>query len=255
MQTRAVLVAYLMLCPLTSVAYGQGDPGAGDFLFLAKRSVMMENGPAVINGNIGVNDPDGLLKIGATNTINGHVIAHRIIFGTGSRVTTCEFDVSSGIDPRNVCGTIVSPVNPPLPIVAWPPFPVPPVDACVTTQRDLTVPAGTTLTLTGGCFRNLRVGRDATLMLGDGSVDVRSLRLLRGSTLSGAPSTINVKGSIVTEGGVTIKDLTLNTASKVGAVHIGQNNTVDNVLVNAPNGGVHLHMGTMLLNGSEIVAK
>jgi hypothetical protein len=229
--------------------------GGRDFLLLAKRSVLLENGPVVINGNIGVNDPDGVLKVGAKNTINGHVVAHRIIFGTGAKVTTCEFDVSSGVNPRDVCTTMISPVNPPLPIVAWPPFPVPPVDPCVNTQPDMTVPDGTTMNLAAGCFRNLRVGDDATLTLSAGTFNVRSLRLLSGSTLGGAPSTVNVKGLTVTEGGVTIKDLTLNTGSRSAAVQIGQNSTVDNVLINAPNGGVHLHMGVVLLNGSEVVAR
>lgn len=228
---------------------------ARDFLFLARRSVQLEGGPAVIDGNIGVNDPEGLLKVGARNTINGHVVAHRIIFGTGSRVATCEFDVSSGVDPADVCTTIISPVNPPLPLVVWPPFPVPPVDPCIDTQPDLIVPDGATLSLDTACIRNLRVGRNATLILGGGSFDVRSLRLMRGSTLIGAPSTVNVKGLTVTETGVTMRGLTINTASKREAVDIGQRSVVDNVLINAPYGGVHLHMGVMLVNGTEVVAR
>ena len=130
MQQRVQFVVSLIVCAITSAASGQTDPPLEqeprDFLFLAKHGVLMEGGPALINGNIGVNDPDGLLKVGAKNTINGHVIAHRIIFGTGSKITTCEFNVASGVDPHTVCTTIISPVNPPLPIVAWPPFPVPP---------------------------------------------------------------------------------------------------------------------------------
>src|SRR5215831_9081411 len=237
--TLAVLSALVVVMPAHAITL----PDHGDFLFLADRGIRMEAGPVVLAGQVGVNSPQGLLQIGSHNTLLGTAIAHTIIRGSFSRTDTCVFDTSIG---DGVCENIATPPSLPL-VPSWPPLPVPPVDPCVNAEQDVSVPRNAIANLTAGCFGDVRVG--GTLNLGAGTFNFRSLRLLKGAILAGDASTVNVAGLTVTEPQVAIAGLTLNTpASRGEVVQVGRDSALGNVLINAPNGRVHLRAGLLLFS-------
>ncbi len=217
--------------------------GGTEYALFANLSIRMENGPVNITGNIAVNDPDGFIQFGSHNTVNGTATAHRITFASFTAVTTCEFDISTGSSAG--CGSIDTPVSQPLPIVAWPPLGLVNVLPCVNTAPDLTVPPGGSASPDPGCYGAVRVRDNGTLNLSAGIYNFKNLRLEQGATLKGAgvdPTTVNAKGLVTTEAGVTIQDVTIKTQGSIGSViTIGVGSTVTNVLFYAPNGTIHLH--------------
>ena len=123
MLNRIALGTLLVLCALALVTpAGAVTVNGVDYILLGRIQILMENsadcdplpantlGCMILTGNIGVSDPNGTLKIGANNIINGTATAHHIAFGTNSHITKCVFDVASGVDPATVCDTIVTPV-------------------------------------------------------------------------------------------------------------------------------------------------
>src|SRR5262245_61369969 len=135
MGTRGLLgtLAFFVACTFVAPA-NAANIGGTDFALFGKTAVKMEDSAAnpaspgflKIEGNVGVNDVGGLLRIGKNNIITGTAIADNIFFGQGASVGTCVFNNSTGVDPATVCGTIVSPAPAgTFPIVAWPPLAVP----------------------------------------------------------------------------------------------------------------------------------
>jgi hypothetical protein len=248
MRRRFFLGTLALLCALAFVVPAQAITINGtDFVLFAKTTIKMEDGPTVINGNVGVNDVGGLLRIGAGNTINGIAIADRMFFGSGAKVTDCEFNTSTGGNPSAVCGTQSPAV---LPITSWPPSPVPVVPSCVNTNPDVIVPAGGSLALAPGCYGDVDVRDNATLTLSAGTYNFKSLRLQTGSLLDGNSATVNVKGLVVTEPGVTINDVNITTVASgtFEAIIIGNSSTLNNVVLYAPNARMHLHQGGVYTN-------
>ena len=265
MLKRIALGTLLVLCALVLVTpAGAVTVNGVDYILLGRIQILMENsadcdplpantlGCMILTGNIGVSDPNGTLKIGANNIINGTATAHSIFFGTNSHITKCVFDVASGVDPATVCGTVVTPVPAgTLPIVAaWPPGPLGAVtvDPCVNGAANVTVPAGATQSLIPGCYRDIRVNAGATLNLGAGTYNIRSVRLIAGSILHGNGATANVRDLFITEAGVTIDDITLQSPGTAGFsvtefINIFNGSKLTNVVLYVPTAGIHLHTG------------
>ena len=188
--------------------------------------------------------------------------AHNIVFGTLSETDTCEFDISSGVAPNPpVCHTKSSPASLPIIVAAWPPGPLGavPVDPCVATAANVTVAAGATLSLSPGCYRDIRVNAGGTLNLSAGSYVFRTLVLLAGATLNGNGATANVQSSTTTEAGVSLNDVTINTPgtttgqSETEFINIGRSSLLQNVILYAPTSAITLQSGTTVLN-SKVVA-
>jgi hypothetical protein len=265
MLNRIALGTLVILCALALVTpAGAVTVNGVDYILLGRIQILMENsadcdplpantlGCMILTGNIGVSDPNGILKIGANNIINGTVTAHHIAFGTNSHVTECRFDVSSGVDPATVCGTIVSPLPAgTLPIVAaWPPGPLGPVtvDPCVNTAANVTVAAGATQGLPPGCYRDIRVNAGGTLNLGVGTYNIRNVRLIAGANLHGNGATANVRDLFITEAGVTIDNIVIKSPGSAGFsvtefINIFNGSNLSNVVLYAPTAGIHLHTG------------
>jgi len=275
MLNRIALGMLVALCALALVSpAGAVTVNGVEFIILGKSKILMENsadceplpantlGCMILNGNVGVSDPNGLLHIGSFNVINGTATAHEIFFGTNSHITKCVFDVSSGVNPASVCDTIVTPIPAgTLPIVAaWPPGPPGPVpvDNCVNAAADVTVPAGATQPLAPGRYKNVRLNANATLNLSSGAYVFKTLRLLNGSFLHGNGATVNVQGQTITEAGITIDNILLESPGTVGFsvtefFLIGNGATLTNVVFYAPTAGIHLHTG-FVANGLEAVS-
>jgi len=275
MLKRIAIGTLFVLCALALVTpAGAVTVNGVDYILLAKTQILMENsadcdplpantlGCMILTGNIGVSDPNGLLRIGANNIINGTATAHHIAFGTNSHITKCVFDVASGVDPATVCDTVVTPAPAgTFPIVAaWPPGPLGavPVDNCVNAAADVTVPAGATQALAPGCYRNVRLNAGATLNLTSGAYVFKTLRMLAGSILHGNGATVNVQGQTITESGVTIDNIVLKSPGSVGFsvtefFLIGNQSTLTNVVFYVPTAGIHLHTG-FVANNIEAVA-
>src|SRR5206468_4685024 len=89
MRNRIVLGTLLLLCAVAMVTPASAVTVNGvDYVILAKSAILMENsadciplpvntlGCTIINGNVGVSDTTGTLKIGSNNIINGSATAH-----------------------------------------------------------------------------------------------------------------------------------------------------------------------------------
>src|SRR5262249_38867638 len=183
MPTRFLLGALALVCALAFVvpAYAITINGV-DYTLFAKTTIKMEDGNTTIDGNVGVNDVGGFLRIGAQNKITGTATADKIFFGTGSTVGHCEFNTSAGGHPAASCAT---PAPAPRPVTAWPPLPVPVVPNCVNAQPDLTVPVNGTASPAPGCFGDVSLKDGATLNLSAGTYNFKSLRMESGSILNG----------------------------------------------------------------------
>lgn len=223
-----------------------------DYVLLANKRIGMESGPTVITGNVGVADPNGVLDIGAGVRIIGQARAHKIDAGQGALIDSCQFDIKAGL---GVCTTSSSPF---VPIVAWPPLGTPVVDPCVDSAADVNVPNGTTLALGPGCYGEVTVGINAVLNLSAGNYQVLDLHLSNGATIDGAgpTSTIVTSKKVVTFQAVnTITDIRIqtpiNSASEV--IQIGNGSQVNNAILYAPFGKLHLHNASVG-TGSEFIS-
>jgi hypothetical protein len=223
-----------------------------DYVLLANKRIGMESGPTVITGNVGVNDPNGILDIGAGVRIIGLARAHKIDAGQGALIDSCQFDIKVGL---GVCTASSSPF---VPIVAWPPLGTPVVDPCVDAAADFNVPNGTTLALGPGCYGLVTVGINATLNLSAGNYQVLDLNLGQGATIDGAgpTSTIVTSKKVVTfQANNTISDIRIQTpivtASEV--IQIGNGSQVNNAILYAPFGKLHLHTASFG-TGTELIA-
>lgn len=299
MLNRILLGTLVFLCALAMVAPASAvTVNNVHYVILAKSSILMENsadcdplpantlGCMIINGNVGVSDLLGTLKIGSHNIINGTAApgdfaatAHSIIFGSFSQVAECRFDLPTAGAPAGVCAAELHPLPAGvLPIVAaWPPgplgtptFPVGCNPNTLTPADDITVPAGGTSTpdpLPPGCYRDVRVNSGGVLNLAVGAYGFRNLRLIFGSTLGGA--TLNGAGSTLTkvtvanltqtEQSAKINSVTIQTPGTVGFsvtefIKISNSNTLTDVVLYAPTSGIHLNTGLRASTGFEAVA-
>ena len=219
-----------------------------DFALLAQNQINLTNGPITINGNVGVNNPGGLLKLGGINVeIDGTAISDSTILNTGSTINgTLETNHLSG----NGTATSVQPA-PPLPFAN--PFPsVPGTDPCVNSAPMMAVPAGQSVTLpSGSCFSQLRLGDNATVTLAaGGTYNFGSVQMLHGSTLASAgPGTadINVKSTFSTEGSNVVDNVNVLDSFNGSnlAIAIGQHSKITGNL-EAPNAIIHIHDGSNL---------
>jgi hypothetical protein len=215
-------------------------------------------GCMIITGNVATNEPNGRIRLGSHNIINGIMTTHNAVLASNASVTECRYVVTSGASPAVVCGTATVIPAATFPIVAWPvnggPLGAVAITAgCnVNTAADVTVAIGATVNLPPGCYRNVRVNAGGTLNLAAGVYDMRTLRMIAGSTLNGAgqpATTVTVLVQAVSEGGVAFNSLRLqavNTATFTvsEAISLGNGNTLDNVLLYSPTNAIHLRTGS-----------
>jgi hypothetical protein len=247
MRSKFRILGFLLLfspCLLTDTASAIVVNGQ-DFALLAQNQINLSNGPITINGNVGVNNPGGLLKLGGINVeINGTAISDFTILNKGSRINgTLKTNHLNGTGTA----TTIQPA-PPLPFVT--PFPsVPATDACVDSAPVKTVPPGQSVTLpSGSCFSQLKIGDNATVTLAAGGIyNFGSVQMLKGSTLTtgAAGADIHVKKSFGTEGSNVVENVNVlvsfNGSNR--AIAIGQNSKITGNL-EAPNAIIHIHDGS-----------
>ncbi len=160
MRTRAFLAALALFSALAFVGPANAITIDGkEYVLFGKTEIDLEPGAVNIQGNVGVNDVGGKLGVFQFNKIsNGGTAtatADKMSFGNNAVVDHCEFNTLTG-GPSSVCGTIAGAT---VPITSWPPAPVPPINTCVNSAPDLTVPAGGTASpAAGSCFKNVTVG-------------------------------------------------------------------------------------------------
>lgn len=243
------VVAFLSAIAFVAPAHAI-NVGGIEYAIFGKTTVKMEDGAFTqIQGNVGVNDVGGLLRVGAQNSILGKAVSDTMFFGSGSSVTDCLFNTSTGGNANAVCGTQAA--TPPLPLGAWPPLPVPTVTPCL---PNVIVPVGGTLNLAPGCRQDVRVRDGGTLILSAGVYEFKSLRLETGSFLHGNGAVINLTGIFVTEPAVNISGVTLTTVATgtFEGINIGNSSTVNNSRFYAPFSRMHLHLGGVYQNSDFI---
>jgi hypothetical protein len=178
-------------------------PPAGGCAFLVQR-VARYNNAAVIDGDLGANDPKGLIRLGRRVRMGDGttITAPTVAIGNASRA-----DVVLANEVRRGRGAVVNAVGPLTLPLATPFCPIPPVE-CGVDDVDLpkgsaprTLPPGsygavrvadgTSLDLAPGSYRfcSLKTGRNATIRtLGAASIAVRDdVRIENGSTFGPAP--------------------------------------------------------------------
>src|SRR5262245_4524655 len=249
MRTGVLPGALAILCALAFA--GPADAiniGGTDYTLFAKTNVKMKDGALLsIQGNVGVNDVGGLLRIGAANKIMGAAFADTMVFGRGAKVDNCAFNASTRGDPTAACTEISSTI---LPITAWPPVPVPVVSVGVLNPI---CPADGALALAPGNYGDLKVKGGCVLTLSAGTYSFKTLHMKAGSRMVGAGATstfIHVLRLVVTEPRVTINDASITSIS-VGtseAIKIASDSVLNNVRLYAPNARLRLHQGGVYKN-------
>ena len=246
-----------------------------DYVLFARIEILMEQakdcdpfpidllGCTMLAGNVAVSEPTGRIRTGINSIINGVTTANNLVLATGAQLNECRYNITSGASPAVVCGTVVTPLPAgTLPIVAWPvnggPLGAVALSAgCnVNTATDVTVAAGATQNLAPGCYRNVRVNAGGTLNLAAGVYDMRTLRMIAGSTISGAgqpATTVTVAVQAISESGVSWNSLrvqSVNTATFTvsEAISLGNGNSLLDVLLYSPTNSVHLRTGTTAVN-------
>jgi len=241
--------------------------GGVEFTLVAQNNIGFEQGPTTINGNVLVTSATGTANVGAHNRINGKLFAANIFVGTNAFVEECHGAVSG----PGTCGATF-PFDPPAACTATfppPPLVVPAADVCANTAPNVTVTNGT-ITVGGvpqapplapGCYGSLRLNANAVLELQTTSpYRFKDIRMLTGSTLESdtvlTKATVNVNGLTVSEPGVFITDIHLNSAAKIGAgVALGNAATLLRTVINAPFTNIHPRTGTALQECSELIGK
>jgi hypothetical protein len=105
MRCRELLVTLVLLLASALVVPAHALVVKGiDCVILGKTSVKLADGVFLLDASVCVNDPGGLLRIGAHNTIR-ETIADKTFFGTGAAVDVCRFNRSTGGRPNVVCAT------------------------------------------------------------------------------------------------------------------------------------------------------
>jgi hypothetical protein len=250
MRTKTFLGVVALFSALAFVAPADAITINGtEYVIFGKTAVKMEDGAFTIQGSVGVNDPGGLLRVGAQNTITDKATADNMFFGSGSSVANCQFNHSTGGNPGVVCGT--QGPTPPLPLTAWPPLPVPTVTPCL---PNVTVLPGATLNLAPGCRQNVRVRDGGTLVLSAGVYEFKSLLLETGSLLDGNGASVNLTGTFNTEPGVSIDSVTVTSVATgtFESIEIGNNSSIVNSRFYAPFSRMHLHQGGVYSNSDFI---
>lgn len=229
----------------------------GEFTFFAKNRIAFEQGATTVNGNVLVTSATGVVVVGAHNTINGTVTAHKITLGTGSVVATCVADIVTGPGTcTTTTGTFAAfaAANPTC--VDYPLTDPVVVDTCVDTAPKLNVTTNPT-NLAPGCYGALNVADGVTLNLVAGTYNFKTIFLGSGSDVIGVDDStiVNVKGLFTTENAVVLTNLQINSAQSVGEAHIGHGSIVTNVTFNIPRGTLHIHTGSELKECSELVGQ
>jgi hypothetical protein len=282
MFNRIALGTLVVLCALAFVTpAGAATVNGVDYVLLGKSEILMEgsdlctNPPTpntglkcmYIQGNVGVSDTNGRLRVGSKNIIsnlagNATATAHNIVMASFSDIDICRYNVTSGAVPASVCGSIVTPLPAgTLPLFAgWLPGsgPLGPVsaDPCVNTAASFIVPAGGTLDLPSPagifCYKDIRVNAGGTLNLGPGNYKFKSLTLLPGAIVAGAglaTTTLTIQNPMLTNNGVKISNIRIQSPGTPGFsvtefISIGNDSILTNVILYVPSAAIHLHLGT-----------
>ena len=289
MQRKVIGILSLLVCSLlfampASAANipvcGPNADGTNEFTLVGQDQAIFEgsDSPKIIQGNVLVTGPNGLVKLGKNITITGTVTAHKIEFhssgtadvqgkcvaniitGPGGSGASCgphgangEFDAFEAAHPNCVSPAAFSSLCGPTPVVA----------ACANAAAPLTVAEGATLNLPADnpatCFGTTVLEKGSVLNLtAPGPYSFKSIRMKSGSQLNGVggQATVNVNGQFITEPGVFISHIALNSPSATGDVMAIFNNSIlTNVVINAPFGRCHAHTGTALKECSEMCCK
>lgn len=278
-----LVCSFLFAVPASAAnipACGPNFDGTNDFTLVGQDQTIFEGSdtPKVIQGNVLVTGPNGLLKIGKNIIITGTATANRIEFhssGTsrveqkcvanvitgplGGSDPTCaahgangEFDAFEAAHPNCVNPAAFSSLCGATPVA----------NACVNGAPNLTVAVGTTTNLPADnpgvtCYKDLVLETGAVLNL-TGTFNFKTIRMKSGSQLNGVggQATVNVNGQFITEPGVFITKINLNSSFSTGdVIAIFNNSILTGVVINAPFGRCHPHTGTALKDCSEICCK
>jgi len=272
--------SFLFVVPASAVNLPDcaAPDGTTHFTLVAQEQIIFEGGQTskTIAGNLLVTGATGFVRVGKNTHLTGTVIAAKIIFDDSltSTIDSCEANEVVGKPALSGNGCVVHGLNTPDAFTAFAnahlncPLgitlassslcgPTPVVDNCVIGKPQKTV-SGPNNSLVSGCYGALVLENNAELNLpGPQPYTFSSIRMKAGSDLNGVPSaTVNVNGQFITEPGVAITNVNLNSASAIGdVVAILNNSTLTNVVINAPFGRCHPHTGTALKECSEMCCK
>lgn len=243
-------------------------PGCGEFVLFAKTSITFEQGNTILTGNILAQSSTGFVKVGAHNIIHGTVSANRITVGHDAVVDNCVANVIELLGTGKCLTSSIGFTPPAACLASFPPAPLTnPTFPSVCSGGTVNVAPNTTATLAPGCYDRVRVNKGATLVLNAGGEyfvkgEFRQLggdQAGDGSTVIGgngspdAAAIINVAGAYVTEVGVFMTNLRINSTNTSGqAVQIFNNSLLKDVVISSL-GSVHPHTGVQLRGDTELI--
>jgi hypothetical protein len=221
----------------------------GDFTLFGKSFLDFEAGATDLFGDVILLNPNGLVKVGASNRIHGTIFANSIQLGTGSVVDKC---VANSISGAGTC-TDKSDVGPgkfaPTAACDFPPsslLPIPSIPAVCTPRTVVSINAPGA-PLAPGCYASVRVQKGATATLEAGKtvfVKGEFRQITQSSIVSDTPgstASLVVGGAFLTEAAVNITDVNVtDLASPGNNVHIGNGSIVTNS-PSSPTGRLHSH--------------
>lgn len=265
MRRIVVMVLAGVLCAAAPVG-AVNIPGCGDFILFGNTDINFENGTTLITGNVFLRNPTGEVHVGAKNVIHGTITANRIFLGTGAVVDNCVANEIVGTKGTCVTSTVgPGSFNPPAACInAFPPAGVQnqAVNPCVTAAAPLTVPAGQTVDVAANaCLGNVILRGGATLRVPAGAtINLARLQMDNDSTLerlgAGLPPLINVLGRVLTGPNVDLTHVIVRSQYDGDrGIEVGLSARLEDVLLLAPTGVIHLHSGGILESTSAVADK
>lgn len=165
----SVVSAVMLLVP--AVAAAQPSTDWMDYTIVAREKVIV--GPNInVGGSFAAVDSGGLVRI-SNNTFQLDGVPDPVV--AADEVTlagqSSVVDVYAGTLDANATSTIRGTLNQPYPFplpIVLPPIPAQATDPCTESAADVVVAAGATVQLSPGCYGELKVKKDAILVLEPG---------------------------------------------------------------------------------------
>ena len=167
-----------------------GDAPFGDSVILAAHDVAIGNYTKIESGDVTANEAGGSvsLAVGVQTAVGASVKADAVGIAAGSAVNGNVY-YNTLSNSGSILGATLSPLD--LPVVAD----VPSFSAGFSGRSDVVVASGTTRSLRAGLYRDLKVGRGATLIFRGKKYQVRNIQVAEGGRLEfEAPSRVSATG-------------------------------------------------------------
>jgi len=197
---RLVLIAIALLALVVVPTLGHTQPrNEDDYVFLVKRFALVKN-ESVVNGNIGVQNARGKLKVGRVASVLGLGVGDRVFLNAGVTVSEVFANTLKFNPAKTFPGPVTQPV--PLPVYVTEPLVVPDPFDPANFPPDFPIGCGgvskkgdknEVFALPPGAYGAVKVAQGGRLVLSAGTYNFCLLEAVRGDIEVAGPVTINVR--------------------------------------------------------------